>query len=102
MLELRPVCEHCAKNLPPASTEAMICSYECTFCRQCVDEVLGNVCPNCGGGFCPRPVRPSRDLRNGNYLGKDPASAKIKHRPVDREDHRAFSENIKNVPPHQR
>ncbi|WP_131728522.1 DUF1272 domain-containing protein, partial [Achromobacter xylosoxidans] len=51
MLELRPSCEHCDADLPPASTEARICSFECTFCARCADEVLGNVCPNCGGGF---------------------------------------------------
>jgi hypothetical protein len=51
MLELRPTCEHCNKTLPPDSLEARICTYECTFCVTCVDSVLGNVCPNCGGGF---------------------------------------------------
>lgn len=51
MLELRPTCEHCNRALPPASLEARICSYECTFCAACVEGVLGNVCPNCGGGF---------------------------------------------------
>jgi uncharacterized protein len=55
MLELRPTCEHCNKSLPPDSLEARICTYECTFCVTCVDRVLGNVCPNCGGGFVPRP-----------------------------------------------
>ena len=63
MLELRPTCEHCNKPLPPDSTEAMICTFECTFCRSCVTDVLGNVCPNCGGGFSPRPIRPARNLR---------------------------------------
>jgi len=71
MLELRPTCEHCNKALPAASTEAMICSFECTFCRGCV-ELLGNVCPNCGGGFAPRPVRPSRDWKNGNDVAHHP------------------------------
>ena len=75
MLELRPTCEHCDKPLPPASTDARICSYECTFCATCVDEVLGNVCPNCGGGFVARPIRPARNWKGDNYLGKDPASA---------------------------
>jgi len=45
--------------LPPASLEARICSYECTFCAGCVDNVLHNVCPNCGGGFVPRPIDPA-------------------------------------------
>ena len=59
MLALRPNCECCDKDLPPASTEAMICTFECTFCRTCVDDVLGGVCPNCGGGFVLRPIRPA-------------------------------------------
>ena len=59
MLDLRPNCECCDRDLPPASEDAMICTFECTFCRACVDGVLGGVCPNCGGGFAPRPVRPS-------------------------------------------
>jgi uncharacterized protein len=62
MLELRPACECCGTDLPPASTEAMICSFECTFCRRCVHTRLGGVCPNCGGNFVPRPVRPAAML----------------------------------------
>ena len=58
MLELRPNCECCGRDLPPDSAEARICSYECTFCRECVDTKLHDVCPNCGGNFVPRPVRP--------------------------------------------
>jgi len=102
MLELRPTCEHCNQALPPASTEARICSYECTFCAACVDRILGNVCPNCGGGFAPRPVRPSKDLKGGNFLGKNPASTKVKHRPVDADVHAKFSAPIKAVPPEKR
>jgi len=62
MLEIRTNCEHCKKHLPNASSEAMICSYECTFCEACVTEILYNVCPNCGGGFEKRPSRPLKDL----------------------------------------
>jgi hypothetical protein len=102
MLELRPTCENCNKALPPASTEARICTYECTFCAHCVDTVLNNVCPNCGGGFVPRPIRPSRNWRRDNYLGKDPAGTKVRHRPVDPEDHARFCSMIKAIPPHQR
>ncbi|MGF6231639.1 hypothetical protein QFZ27_005594 [Inquilinus ginsengisoli] len=54
MLELRPNCECCDKDLPPDSREAMICSFECTFCASCAGTVLGGRCPNCGGGFAPR------------------------------------------------
>lgn len=102
MLQLRPSCENCNKLLPPASTEARICSYECTFCAKCVDTILNNVCPNCGGGFVPRPVRPSKNLKGDNYLGKDPASAKVKHRPVDPTVHAAFAAAIKDMPPEER
>jgi len=102
MLELRPTCENCNKDLPPNATEAMICTYECTFCKSCVDDVLENVCPNCGGGFCRRPVRPHKNLKNDNYLGKDPATTKVKHRPVDQESHRAFAQTIKNIPAQDR
>jgi uncharacterized protein len=102
MLELRPSCEHCNKPLPPASLEARICSYECTFCAACVDQVLHDVCPNCGGGFAPRPVRPARNWKDDNYLGKDPASTRIKHRPVDPVRHAAFAVELSVLPPEQR
>ncbi|HEX4505963.1 MAG TPA: DUF1272 domain-containing protein [Alphaproteobacteria bacterium] len=68
MLALRPNCECCDKDLPPESLEAMICTFECTFCRTCVDGALHGVCPNCGGGFVPRPIRPA------GLLAKYPAS----------------------------
>ena len=102
MLELRPTCENCNKPLPPDSIEAMICTFECTFCRSCVDDVLGNVCPNCGGGFSPRPNRPSRNWHGDNYLGAFPASSKVKHRPVDAREHAQFASAIKNIPPARR
>ena len=102
MLELRPTCEHCNKPLPPDSTEARICTYECTFCADCVDTLLDNVCPNCGGGFQPRPVRPSRNWKGDNYLGKDPASTAVRHRPVDLEAHRLFVAAIRSIPPENR
>ena len=102
MLELRPSCEHCNTALPPDSVEAMICSYECTFCRACVATILDNVCPNCGGGFCPRPVRPSQDRKGGNYLGTDPASTTVKHRPIDVASHRAFATGLAEVAPDKR
>jgi len=69
MLELRPNCENCNRDLPPESGDAMICTFECTFCRQCADEVLHGVCPNCGGNLEPRPVRPAE------LLQKYPASS---------------------------
>lgn len=102
MLELRPTCENCNKALPPDSLEARICTYECTFCAACVDNLLDNVCPNCGGGFVARPVRPSRNWKGDNYLGRNPASARIRHKPVDREAHAQFSAAIRTLPPHKR
>jgi hypothetical protein len=102
MLELRPTCENCNKALPPASTEAMICTFECTFCRECVEKVLGDVCPNCAGGFVARPIRPSKNWKGDNYLGVYPPSTKVKYRPVDREAHARFAEGIKGIPPERR
>jgi uncharacterized protein len=75
-LELRPNCELCDRDLPPASREARICSFECTFCADCVDRELHNVCPNCGGGFVQRPIRPAREWRPGVSLATRPASTK--------------------------
>jgi hypothetical protein len=74
VLELRPNCENCDRDLPPESVEAMICTYECTFCRDCVEQELGGVCPNCTGNFSPRPVRPAF------LLDKDPPSTTRVHR----------------------
>jgi uncharacterized protein len=89
-LQLRPNCEYCDKDLPPSATDARICSYECTFCADCAENKLGNVCPNCGGGFVPRPIRPAEDRKGGNSLGNYPASTTVRHRPVDVEAHAAF------------
>ncbi len=102
MLELRPTCEHCNKALPPDSQEARICSYECTFCAACVETILDNVCPNCGGGFVARPIRPSRNWKGDNFLGNDPASTTVKHKPVDRATHREFSAAIRAIAPEKR
>lgn len=102
MLELRPTCEHCNKALPPNALDARICSYECTFCAQCVNTVLGNVCPNCGGGFVPRPVRPANNLKGNNFLGANPASTTVKHRPVNAQAHAQFAAGIRDIPPEQR
>ena len=68
MLELRPDCERCGRDLPPDSGDARICTFECTFCAGCVDGPLAGVCPNCGGDFQPRPIRPK------HLLAKYPAS----------------------------
>ncbi len=68
MLELRPNCEACDRDLPPASPDAMICTFECTFCRDCAGNVFAHICPNCGGALETRPIRPTA------LLDKYPAS----------------------------
>ena len=102
MLELRPSCEHCQRALPPESAEAHICSFECTFCSDCVTRLEGT-CPNCGGGFVPRPVRPARDWNGkGNFLGKNPARTEPKHRAVDFAAHATMLKSLAGLPPHER
>ena len=75
MLELRPNCECCDKDLPPESLEAMICTFECTFCVDCAERVLHRCCPNCQGNLVQRPIRPAEALK------KHPASTQrvVKH-----------------------
>jgi hypothetical protein len=102
VLELRPICENCAAALPPESDDAMICSFECTFCRDCATTALGNVCPNCGGGFVPRPVRPVTDWKDGNTVATYPPSTSRRHRPVDLDAHARFAAGIRDVAPSQR
>lgn len=101
-LELRPNCECCDKDLPPSSTEARICTFECTFCADCVETILLNVCPNCGGGFAPRPIRPAKEWRPGLSVAKRPASTRRVHMSCSAEDAAAFSERLKGIPPEQR
>jgi hypothetical protein len=69
MLELRPNCECCNKDLPAEAVDAMICSFECTFCQDCTETRLGGRCPNCGGNLVARPIRPAAEK-----LEKYPAS----------------------------
>ena len=102
MLELRPTCENCNTPLPPSSLEARICSFECTFCATCAEGALASTCPNCGGGFVPRPVRPARDWKGSNFLGCYPASEKVRHRPVDAATHERLVTALEGVPPHER
>ena len=64
MLELRPSCECCDRDLPPDSPDARICTYECTFCATCADDVYAGRCPNCGGNFERRPIRPAALLEH--------------------------------------
>lgn len=102
MLELRPNCECCDRDLPPESTEARICSYECTFCASCVEEVLENVCPNCGGGFVARPIRPKAEHRPGVSLAHQPATESRVHTKFSRDQIAEFANSIRNVKPESR
>jgi hypothetical protein len=75
VLQLRPSCECCDVDLPPAADNAMICSFECTFCVACARDALKGVCPNCGGELVPRPRRPAAKLST------HPASIERVHKP---------------------
>lgn len=101
-LQLRPNCEYCDKDLAPDDTGAMICSYECTFCADCVKVHLHNVCPNCGGGFSFRPIRPAVARRPGVGLAHQPASEKRVHLKYRTEDLAAFSASVRDLPPAER
>jgi hypothetical protein len=101
-LQLRPNCEYCDKDLPPNSTDARICSYECTFSADCVETRLHNVCPNCGGGFVPRPIRPVKEWRPGVSVGKHPPSDKRVHLKYSLDDLAAHSARIRDIAPEQR
>lgn len=96
MLEIRPICENCGKPLPNDSTEAMICTFECTFCRDCVENVLFNVCPNCGGGLEKRPTRP-KDL-----LEKYPPKTEELLQPVESEKFASILEKYRGIESNKR
>ena len=102
MLQLRPNCELCDKDLPPRAADARICSYECTFCADCAETVSFNVCPNCGGGFAPQPIRPATERRPGVCLAKRPASTQRVHLKWDRAELAAFSVSVRDVRPEDR
>jgi len=101
-LQLRPNCEYCDKDLPPNAVDARICSYECTFCEDCVETQIKNVCPNCGGGFVPRPIRPATEWRQGLSVAKRPASATRVRLSYSPEDIAAHTARIKDIPPEDR
>ena len=96
MLEIRPTCEHCNKNLPNTSSEAMICSFECTYCKTCALEIFENVCPTCAGNFVERPIRPLK------MIEKYPASTKIIFNPKDLVRSKIKSEANKSIHPIER
>jgi hypothetical protein len=96
MLEIKPICENCGKDLPNGSPDAMICTFECTFCKDCVETVLFNVCPNCGGGFEKRPTRPS------HLLSKYPVSTTPYLKPVEMDKFSIVLTKYKDVDPAER
>lgn len=100
MLELRPNCEWCDKDLPPDSEEAYICTYECTYCAYCVEHVLHGVCATCGGKPVPRPIRPKENYREGLTLGlpHHPASNQRRHSRWTAEQVEDLSLRLRDVP----
>lgn len=102
MLQLRPNCEWCDKDLAPDATDARICSYECTFCADCVEKHLENVCPNCGGGFAPRPIRPLREWRPSVSRANQPPSTERVHLKYERDDIADLIRRLRHIPPNQR
>lgn len=96
MIDIRLSCENCDKSLPPNSTEAMFCAFECTFCQDCVADILHNVCPNCGGGFENRPILPKR------YLEKNPPRQDKVYKPVNMEKFKKRLEENREVLPSER
>ena len=96
MLEIRPNCEHCNKDLPNTSSEAMICSFECTYRRTCALEIFDDVCPSCNGNFTERPIRPKEMIK------KYPASTKRIYEPKDLVKTNLVSKLFKNINPLER
>ncbi|HEY0416540.1 MAG TPA: DUF1272 domain-containing protein [Gaiellaceae bacterium] len=102
MLELRPNCELCDRDLLPNSADARICSYECTFCVDCVETTLHDVCPNCGGAFQRRPLRPAGAWRETTGLSHDPASTRRRHTKYSRDEIAEYVAPIRWIPPAHR
>ena len=96
MLEIKPICENCGQLLPNDSKEAMICTFECTFCKNCVTDILLNVCPNCGGGFEKRPTRPTQ------LLEKYPVSQQEYLSPIDKDKFKDKLAKYKDIEPNRR
>lgn len=101
MLTIKPVCENCGKLLPNDSGEGMICSLECTFCSDCVQHVLENVCPNCGGGFEKRPTRPVT-CKTKFCVSNYPVSTEPYIKPVVEKDFKALQDYFKQIDPRKR
>jgi hypothetical protein len=102
MLELRPNCELCDIDLPVNSLEACICTYECTFCLSCVENKLNNVCPNCGGGFQARPIRPKKAYRVGVSVNHQKPQIKRIHTKFTDDEIKEFVKGISLIKPQVR
>ncbi|MBM2576098.1 DUF1272 domain-containing protein [Jannaschia sp. Os4] len=104
MLDLRPNCEWCDRDLPPDSPHAMICTYECTYCADCVRDVLHGVCATCGGNLVPRPIRPRVRHRDGvgTGLANTPASTERVRSRWTAEEVAALAAKLRDVPPGER
>ncbi|HAU69192.1 MAG TPA: DUF1272 domain-containing protein [Gammaproteobacteria bacterium] len=96
MLTIKPNCERCDTDLAPSDPRARICAYECTFCVDCVESVLHEVCPNCGGNFVPRPIRSNKEWRKGVSLKQHPASTKRVFTKLTEDEIVAFSEMVRS------
>ena len=101
-LELRPNCELCDRDLPAQSHEARICSNECTFCADCADHTLHDVCPNCGGELVRRPIRPLGEYRPGEGLKRNPAGTVRRRTKYPAEDIAALVALLRDVPADRR
>jgi len=101
-LELRPNCELCDRDLAPMSFEARICSNECTFCADCADHTLHNVCPNCGGELVRRPIRPMNEYRPGEGLRLNPAGIVRRHVKYSPDEVAALVARLREIPADQR
>ena len=98
MLELRPTCENCNKPLPPNAADARICTYECTFCAACVETCSVTFAPTAAAASFRGRSGPRRNWKGDNFLGKDPASTKLRHRPVDPAAHARFAAALEEHP----
>lgn len=101
-LELRPNCELCDRDLPPQSYDARICSNECTWCADCADTVLMNVCPNCGGELVRRPIRPLEAWRPGEGLKLNPPGTHRRHTKYSGSELMDFITKLRDVPADRR
>ncbi len=96
MLDIRPNCEHCDKDLPYDSTEAMICSFECTYCKKCAIDLFENVCPSCSGNLVARPIRPKKEIE------RNPPSKIRVFKPKNLIKANDNTSLFKNIPPEKR